>query len=106
MSAHNSDLSQATSPEKHRSRMIERLLSDKQLSERYLLEILLYYAIPRKDTRDLSLEMLAMKGNKIRDILGADMETLCSIPGIGDNTAAMLRLMGVALSRLQPPDDE
>ncbi len=86
----------------HRGRMFDRLFSavDYGLSHRDLLEILLFYGIRMRDTRDQAVMLMNDNNNNIQDVLSASTEKLKSISGIGDKTALMLRAMGAASSRI------
>lgn len=74
----------------HRSRLKEKLLNGK-LSGYELLELLLTYAIPRRDVRPLARKLVEKFGG-VYFVLRASYEDLISVPGIGHNTAAIIRL--------------
>lgn len=84
--------------EGHRQRMIERLKQDGAgLQDHELLEILLFYAIPRKNTNPLAHTLISAFGS-LEGVLNASYEKLLSVDGIGENTATYL----TALSNLAP----
>ena len=56
------------------------------------LELLLYYAIPRQDTNPLAHELLRRFGS-LEAVLDASQEDLTTVPGIGENSALLLRLV-------------
>ena len=56
------------------------------------LEMLLYYAIPRKDTNPIAHALLDRFGS-LDEVLHATEEELCEIPEISRRTAALLRMV-------------
>ena len=92
--------------EGHRQRMLERLESaEGSLQEHELLEILLFNAIPRKNTNELAHRLLSTFGS-LRAVLGAEMEELKAVPGVGESTAAYLRIIGIFYARAQLKEPE
>ena len=57
-----------------------------------ILELLLTYAIARKDTKPLAWALLKKFGS-LTAVLDADEKQLCEVEGIGPNTAQFLRLL-------------
>lgn len=57
-----------------------------------VLELLLFYAIPRVDTNELAHKLLDRFGS-LSAVLEADYEELLSVPGIGENAAVFLTLL-------------
>jgi len=85
--------------EGHRQRMIERLkASEETLSEHELLEILLYNAIPRKNTNEIAHALLTTFGG-LDGVLTADTEELLTVSGIGAETAAYLRCISLVMQK-------
>ncbi|MCL1785988.1 MAG: DNA repair protein RadC [Alphaproteobacteria bacterium] len=74
----------------HRARLREKFLSDK-LAEYELLELLLSYAIPRKDVKPIAHGLLRVFGN-IHDLLCAPVERLESVPGVGASAAVLIKV--------------
>ena len=62
------------------------------------LEMLLYYAIPRSDTNELSHALLARYGT-LRGVLDAEESDLLQVDGIGENAALFLKTVREALRR-------
>lgn len=80
----------------HRERQIEKLLSGGKLSNHEILEILLFYAIPRKDVNELAHVLLNSFGS-LKRVFEADPEMLESVDGVGERTAAYLAAIGKCL---------
>lgn len=60
--------------------------------EHHLLEFLLFYAIPRGDTKTLARELLASFGS-LDHVLEASIEELCSVSGIQEKTASLIKFV-------------
>ncbi len=56
------------------------------------LELLLFYAIPRRDTNELAHALLD-RFDSLDGVFGASMRELMSVDGVGENTAALIRLI-------------
>ena len=70
----------------HRRRMIEKLKTD-SLLEHELLEVLLFNALPRRNTNDLAHKLLGEFGS-VKEILSAPIEQLTKVEGVGESVAA------------------
>lgn len=73
----------------HRERLRQNFL-DGNLAKYEILELLLSYAIPRRDVRPLA-RMLFKKFGGMFPILSASIDDLCKIPGMGRNTAIFIK---------------
>lgn len=62
------------------------------LNETELLELILSYAIPRKDIKPLATELIINYGS-LSSVLAADTSDLCKTKGISEYTAACLKLV-------------
>lgn len=60
-----------------------------QLEDHKILELLLFYSIPREDTNELAHRLLNEFGS-LSGVLAADYEELLLVNGVGKNTALML----------------
>lgn len=78
----------------HRERMIEKFLkSPLAFSDHELLEVLLFYSIPRKNTNDIAHRLLRSFGT-LEKVFSASSEELKSISGIGDRVATEIMVVG------------
>lgn len=77
----------------HREKMRQRYLNSglDSFAEHEALELLLFYAIPRKDTNVLAHQMIERYGS-LYGVLSAPVEDLVKFPGVGERTAVLLRL--------------
>ena len=74
----------------HRDRLKEKFMNE-QLADYEKLELLLTYAIPRRDVRVLARRLIDKFGG-IYHVLRAPMEELTKTDGVGVNTAILLKL--------------
>ncbi len=83
----------------HRERLRKRFIEDGEHFETHeLLELLLTYSIPRRDTNRTAHILLGRFGS-FEEILAADMEELTMVEGVGPKTAVMIKLMHELRSR-------
>ena len=85
----------------HRRRMRSRLLAagPDALADHELLEMLLYLALPRRDTKALARTLLLRFGS-FAGTIAAPLADLRRIEGLGDAAAAALKTVQVAALRL------
>ena len=78
----------------HRRRMRERFLKTEQLGYQphELLEILLYYGIPRVDTNPIAHELLNRFGS-LRGVLSADPDQLKQVRGMTETAVCLITLL-------------
>lgn len=89
----------------HRERLRRRLL-DKgadSLADYELLEYLLFGARPRGDTKPLAKALVARFGN-LAGVLAASPQDLATVPGMGDASIAVLKVVPEAAIRLARAD--
>ena len=85
----------------HRARLRARLLSggDEALADYEVLEYLLMTAIPRKDMKPLAKSLLGRFGT-LAGVFNADAAALSKHPGMGETSAAALKVVALAARRL------
>lgn len=78
----------------HRQRLKKRFdaVGLKGFEEHTLLELLLFYAIPQKDTNALAHELIRRFGS-LDGVLQAGMAQLMQVNGVGENAARMLKVV-------------
>ncbi|MBO5163679.1 MAG: hypothetical protein J6B75_04460 [Ruminococcus sp.] len=100
--------------EGHRDRIRKRFVQfgADSLHEHELLELALFYGIPRKNTNEIAHKLLDELGG-INGILNATADELCKIKGIGPSAAAFIRFLSDAcreynsfIPSLQSPEAE
>lgn len=79
----------------HRERLRAKCIKNgmESLEPHEVLELLLFYAIPRKDTNPIAHELLNKYGGNFSRVLEADVEELKMVPGIGEGAAYLLHLL-------------
>jgi len=90
----------------HRERLRQRFQrgEESSRSETALLELLLTFAIPRKDVEPLSRKLIAEFGS-LSGVLGAPFESLCGTDGIKSNSAVLLKIVDWIRSQYGPKQD-
>ncbi len=85
----------------HRARLRQRFLEGgpRALADYEMLELLLFQAVPRRDTKPIARALIARFGS-YADVLRADAAALCEIKGIGEAGAVMLKSVADAAERL------
>lgn len=81
--------------EGHRQRLKERFLNEglEHFQEHEVLELLLFYCIPRRDTNEIAHALLKRFGS-LAQTVEAPAEELKKVPGMGENAAAFLSMLG------------
>ena len=79
----------------HRERIKEKFLKNgiDGFAEYEILELLLTYCIPRKDTKPIAKELLN-KFKSLDNVFKADFDKLSAVDGLGKNSIAFLKLIG------------
>ena len=63
-----------------------------------VLELVLYYAIPRRDTNETAHRLLQKFGS-LQNVFSAPAEELAKVEGVGENAALLLTLLPAAVRR-------
>lgn len=86
----------------HRQRLKQAFLAARRESfhDHQLLELLLFYAIPQKDTNPLAHELMNRFGS-LHGVLDAPVEELCKVNGIGEHAAVLIKLIKTLGGRYQ-----
>lgn len=79
----------------HREKMRKRFENGglEYFADHEALELLLFYAIPRRDTNPIAHALMERYGS-LSAVLNAPLEDLRKVDGIGENAAVLLRLVG------------
>lgn len=86
--------------EKHRERLKEKFLEFglDGLEDHELVELLLFYAVPRQNTNEIAHRLINEYG-RISDILEADTENLMKIKGISKHSAVLFKLILASVNK-------
>lgn len=87
--------------ENHRERMRKRYLQCGNFdgfSTHELLEMALYYTVPRSDTNETA-HLLLDRFKNLRGVCSAKPDELKSVPGVGDQSAVFLKLVAEMVRR-------
>ncbi len=78
----------------HRQRLKERFLKESldNFEEHEVLELLLFYAIPQRDTNEIAHELIRKFGS-LSKVLEATPEELSKVKYVGDNATTLFRLI-------------
>jgi DNA repair protein RadC len=91
----------ATSAEEHRARMRHKLLTRgaDALLDHEMLEMVLFLALPRKDTKPVAYRLLARFGS-FANAIAAPARDIAAVDGMGEASAAALKIVQAAAVRL------
>jgi len=86
----------------HRARLRRRFLDEglDTFEDHQVLELLLFYAIPRRDTNEVA-HMLLRRHGSLSGVLDADPKDLADNEGIGEGAATLLALIPAVARRYQ-----
>ncbi|MBE7040209.1 MAG: DNA repair protein RadC [Ruminococcaceae bacterium] len=79
----------------HRERLRKKAIRNglESLAPHEVLEILLFNAIPRRDTNPIAHELLNKYNGNLAKVFEADMEELKKVDGVGDNAAFLIHMI-------------
>ncbi len=87
--------------EGHRFRLAEKLMTNsKVFRDHELLEVLLFYVIPRKDTNELAHKLIRQFGS-VTNLFNASHEQLVQVEGVGKKTATLILCVGELFARFK-----
>ena len=89
---------------KHRQRMKEKLLADGEFASHELLELLLSFAIPRKNTNEIAHRLIDRFGS-LESVFNAPCEEVAAVRGMGLHSALMLRTVAATWRRVREEND-
>lgn len=91
----------------HRSRMFDKFLAaeDNCVLPRDMIEMLLYYPIKMRDTRDAAVHLMKKYGTTDK-ILSVNAAELSKADGIGEESALFLNAVGSVINRLSHDIDD
>ena len=91
----------------HRERMRGRFLKNglESLSSHEVAELLLFYAMPRKNVNKIAHALIDRFGS-VRNLLNADEDEIMAVEGVGASTAKFLRAFGDAVRAYREEPDE
>lgn len=89
----------------HREKMRRRFLGGglEHFADHEALELLLYYAIPRKDTNPIAHALMERYGS-LAAVLATPIEDLQRVEGIGEHAAVLLKLVPAICSKARIED--
>lgn len=78
----------------HRERLRQRFISEglEGFEDHNILELLLFYSVPMKDTNEEAHRLIDTFGS-LSNVFDADFDELCSVKGIGERSAALIKLV-------------
>src|SRR5262245_6251902 len=86
----------------HRQRLKQRFdaAGEDALPDYELLEMVLFRAIPRQDTKPIAKKLLQTFDESFAKVVNAPRERLKEVPGVGDEVVRQLKLIRAAARRL------
>ena len=88
--------------EGHRQRLKAQFFNkpNGEFQDHHLLELLLFYSIPRKDVKPIAYNLINRFGS-LENVFKADIPSLMSVDGVGENTAILISLVNAIEVRNQ-----
>lgn len=82
----------------HREKLLAKLEDEEVLNDYELLELLLYYSIPKRDIEEIAHELIHAC-NGLGNVFHASVKALSSVKGVDNATACLLRTFGAIYDR-------
>lgn len=90
----------------HRQRVIENyLFNPSSFADHQVLELLLFFVLPRVDTNPLAHKLINTFGS-LSGVFNASAEQLLAVKGVGEKVASFLVAMGNTFSRIKDENEE
>ena len=88
----------------HRARMKQKFLDQglESLADHEVLELVLYFAIPRRNTNETA-HLLMERFGTLQGVLDAEAGELQCVPGVGESAAILLKLLRAVCTRADMP---
>lgn len=84
----------------HRERMMQKFLINKAaLSDHEVLEMLLFYALPRINTNDIAHRLINTFGS-LKNVFAANKDQLKAVKGVGEKAAMQIMIVGNIINRM------
>lgn len=86
--------------QKHRLRLKNKFINHgtKILSDHEVLELLLFFSIPRRNVNPIAHKLISHFGS-FKSVFKADPQALKQVDGVGDNSAMLINLVGEILNK-------
>lgn len=81
----------------HRGRLRKKFCEG-TLEDHELLELLLFYSIPRLNTNEIAHGLINACGG-LKEVFSSDVERLKRVAGVGENSAVLIRLVSELMKR-------
>ena len=84
----------------HRQRLKEKFLATNGagLEDHELLELLLFYSVPRINTNEQAHDLINSFGS-LKGVFDADVKELCKVDKIGDASSTLIKIVSALISR-------
>jgi DNA repair protein RadC len=78
----------------HRKRLRKRFLNEgiDNFEDHNVLELLLFFSIPRRDTNEIAHALLEKFGS-LSNVFTASVDQLCTVKGIGESSAVLIKMI-------------
>ena len=103
----NKHLSKQNIHKDHRSRLKKQFIDNgiDTLTDIQKLELLLFYAIPQKDTNPIAHKLINEFGS-LSDVMSASYHELMKVDGVKENSATLIKFFGSMLNYCSRPESD